>query len=61
MKRTLKSAVALVASLSLLAAACGDDDDASGDATDAPADATDGTDAPSDGPQRPPTRAMVRT
>ena len=51
MKRKLRSALTLVAGLSLLAAACGDDDDAeSGDATDAPADATD---APADGTTAP--------
>ena len=45
MKRKLRSALTLVASLSLLAAACGDDDD-----TAEPADATGATDAaPADG------------
>ncbi len=52
MKRKLRSTLTLVAGLSLLAAACGDDDDAdlSGDPTDAPADATD---APADGTTAP--------
>ena len=53
MKRKLRSALTLVAGLSLLAAACGDDDDAeSGDATDAPrtqpTPPADGTTAPAD-------------